>query len=133
MKINSKQYAIALFDLVSKNKNQDLEKVISAFAKLLTERNDHFKLAKILLEFEALWQQEHSIVKIEIESARELTQELSGRLLEKIKKIVKAEEIILLQKINKDIIGGAVIRYNDQILDLSLKTRLRKFKESLSV
>jgi len=133
MKITSKQYAIALFELVRDKKGKELEQVLSSFAKILLDRNDHFKRDKIILEFEALWYKEYSIVKVEIESVRKLSQEITGSLVEKIKKITKASDIILSEKINKEIIGGAVIKFNDHILDFSLRTRLRKFKEVLSL
>lgn len=133
MKITSKQYATALFDLVREKKGKELEQTIISFVKLLTERNDHFRLDKIIIEFESLWYKEKQVVKVEIESARELDSSIEEGVLERIKEVTKAKELLLLNKLNQDIIAGAVIKFNDQILDFSLKTRLRKFKESLSL
>ena len=133
MKVTTKQYATALFELVQDKKDKDLELVLSNFIKLLIERNDHFKINRIILEFETLWHKQHSIVKLEVESARKLSEELLDDLVKKIKELTKSSEIILSQAINKDLIAGAVLKYNDTILDLSLRTRLRKLKESLSV
>lgn len=133
MKVTNKQYATALFELVQDKKDKDLELVLSNFIKLLIERNDHFKINRIILEFETLWHKQHSIVKLEVESARKLSEELLDDLVKKIKELTKSSEIILSQAINKDLIAGAVLKYNDTILDLSLRTRLRKLKESLSV
>lgn len=133
MKITSKQYATALFDLVKEKKGKELEQTIISFVKLLTERNDHFRLAKIIIEFESLWYKEKQVIKVEIESARELDSKVEEGVLERIKEVTKAKELLLLNKLNQDIIAGAVIKFNDQILDFSLKTRLRKFKESLSL
>lgn len=133
MKVTNKQYATALFELVQDKKDKDLELVLSNFIKLLIERNDHFKINRIILELETLWHKQHSIVKLEVESARKLSEELLDDLVKKIKELTKSSEIILSQAINKDLIAGAVLKYNDTILDLSLRTRLRKLKESLSV
>lgn len=133
MKISSKQYAVTLFELAKDKQGKELEQVLANFAKILLERNDHFLQDKIILEFETLWHKEYSIVKVEIESVRKLSAEITGNLVEKIKKMTKAKAIILTEKINEEVIGGAVIKYNDQILDLSLRTRLRKFKESLAL
>ena len=133
MKISSKQYAQALFELVKGKSGKELEKSLTGFARLLTSRNDEFKLAKIVLDFEALWYQEFSVVKAEIKSARKLSQEIVKVLSSKLIILSNAKELLLEEKVEKDIIGGATIKYGDRILDASLKNRIQKFKEALAL
>ena len=133
MKISSKQYAQALFELVKGKSPKELEKSLTGFARLLTSRNDEFKLAKIVLDFEALWYQEFSVVKAEIKSARKLSQEIVKVLSSKLIVLSNAKELLLEEKVEKDIIGGATIKYGDRILDASLKNRIQKFKEALAL
>ena len=133
MKIKSQQYAFALFELVKDKKGKELEKIVANFARLLTERNDDFKVDKIALEFENLWYQENSVVRAEIKSARALKPATVKALAEKLRKISGAKELALSEKVELDIIGGAVIKYGDKILDAGLKNRLQKFKEALAV
>ncbi|NCN21893.1 ATP synthase F1 subunit delta [Candidatus Falkowbacteria bacterium] len=133
MKIKSQQYALALFELVKDKKGQELEKIVANFARLLTERNDDFKADKIALEFENLWYQENLVVRAEIKSARALKPATVKALAEKLRKISGAKELDLSEKVELDIIGGAVIKYGDKILDAGLKNRLQKFKEALAV
>ena len=133
MKINSQQYAVALFELVKDKKAKELEKIVANFARLLTERNDDFKADKIALEFENLWYQDNLVVRAEIKSARPLKPATVKALAEKLKKISGAKELALSEKVETDIIGGAVIKYGDKILDAGLKNRLQKFKEALAV
>lgn len=133
MKISSKQYAQALFELVKGKSAKELEKSLTGFARLLTSRNDEFKLAKIILDFEVLWYQEFSVVKAEIKSARKLSQEIVKVLSSKLSVLSNANELLLEEKVEKDIIGGATIKYGDRILDASLKNRIQKFKEALAL
>lgn len=131
MKINSKQYAEVLFDLVKTKKELDLDRAIIKFAQILTDRNEHFLFEKIALEFNLIYQKEYSIINAEIESAESLESETIKVLSEKIKDLSQSQEVLLTEKVDKNLIGGAVIRYGDKILDASLKTRLEKFKESI--
>ncbi len=133
MKINSQQYALALFDLVKDKKGQELEKILANFAQLLTERNDGFKVDKIALEFENLWYKNNLVVRAEIKSARALKPATIKILTEKLTKISGAKELALNEEVDINIIGGAVIKYGDKILDAGLKNRLQKFKEALAL
>lgn len=133
MKINSQQYALALFELVKDKKGQELEKIVANFARLLTERNDDFKADKIALEFENLWYKENSVVRAEIKSARPLKPATIKALTDKLREISGAKELSLSEKVEIDIIGGAVIKYGDKILDAGLKNRLDKLKEALAL
>lgn len=133
MKISSKQYALALFDVVSDKKGKELEKAIAAFVKLLISRHEEYKIAKIALDFEELWYSKALVVKTEIKSARALSKDIVAKLSVAVKKISGAKEIDLLEKIDEAIIGGAVIKYGDKIVDISLRNRLQKIKEALSV
>lgn len=133
MKINSQQYALALFELVKDKKGQELEKIVINFAKLLTERNDGFKVDKIALEFENLWYKNNLVVRAEIKSARALKPATIKILTEKLTKISGAKELALNEEVDINIIGGAVIKYGDKILDAGLKNRLQKFKEALAL
>ncbi len=133
MKIKSQQYALALFELVKDKKGQELEKIVANFARLLTERNDDFKADKIALEFENLWYKENSVVRAEIKSARPLKPATIKALSDKLRNISGAKELSLSEKVEIDIIGGAVIKYGDKILDAGLKNRLDKLKEALAL
>lgn len=132
MKISSKQYASALFDVVVDKKGKELEKAIVAFVKLLISRHEEYKINRIIIDFEDLWYKKASVIKMEIKSARDLSKDVVAKLSLAIKKISGAKEVDLLEDVDESIIGGAVIKYGDKILDVSLKNRLQKIKEALS-
>lgn len=133
MKINSQQYAEVLFDIIKTKKELDLDRSVLKFAEILTSRNDQFLLEKIIRDLDVLWLKDNSIVRAEIESARALDPQTLSVLEKKLKNLTKAKELLLTEKVDSRLMGGAVIRYADKILDASLKNRLEKFKESIIV
>lgn len=131
MKITPKQYAQALYDSIKDKNKNDLTKSIREFASVLVQNNDLQKGDKIIKLFRKLYNQAESIVEAEITSATKLTPAMLHDLKEYIKKISKVDTVELVEKENKKLIGGAVIKYGDKILDGSLKTRMQIMKAEL--
>lgn len=132
MKITPKQYAQVLFDLIKTSETGQLNAVIEDFVKLLIDHNQVSQIDKIISKFEELWNKENKIIKAEIFSAKKLDDDVINLLKQYIKKQTQSEEIKLETKVRKSLIGGFVIRYQDKIVDASLKNRIRQLKSKLS-
>lgn len=125
-KSSNKQYAKALFEVTKNLKGENLTKVLKKFIAILV-RNHKLKQAdRIINEFVKISKKEEGISEIEISSVRKLDVET----VTKIKKIFgsKVEESELL---DEKLIGGVVIKTEDKIFDVSIKTQLNKFKQLL--
>ena len=48
-----------------------------------------------------------------------------------IVKLTKDKNVNIDKKIDKDILGGVVIKYDDKILDISLRTKLEELRQVL--
>ena len=132
MKISTNQYAQALFELLKQKKEpQESQVIIDNFVAILIKNNDAYKLEKIISNFKELWNKEFLVVQAEINSFYELDVATEKILLDYIKKMSNAKTVELEKIINKDILGGVVIKYSDKIFDASLKTSLIKLKETL--
>lgn len=131
MKIKPKQYARALFELTKDKNKTEVKETIANFTKFLFKNNDAFKLDKILQEFTILCNKELLILDAEISSAHQLSRETEELLKEYLKKESTAKEIKTDLKVNKNILGGVIIKYGDKIFDASIKNRLNKLKQSL--
>lgn len=132
MKITSAQYAQTLFELVKEGKPEKNRRAIAAFAQLLVNRHDAFRLDKIISEFEKFWNKEFKIVKAEVGSLSPLGEKTAALLESYIKKASGAQEVSVDFQIDKSILGGTVIKYGDKIFDAGLKTRLEKLKEKIA-
>ncbi len=131
MKIKIKQYAMALCESLDGKSSAEVKQVIKKFVELLAEKNFLAKSSKIISEFEKIWNKNNGMVEFEAESANKLDK-AAGRSLENYVALASgAKKAVMKEKIDKNILGGVIIKYGDKILDASLKTQLRELKNKL--
>jgi len=131
MKITPKQYAVALYESIKDKKEDKAKAVLGEFVKALIHNNDISKERKIILEFEKIWNKKKGIVEAEIISANDLDKPIVKLLNKYIANLSKSEQVVSRQLIDKNLLGGAVLKYGDKIIDGSLKTRLNNLKEEM--
>ena len=131
MKIFAKQYAQSLHETVVDKSNNQIKDAINNFFDILVQNNDITKAEEIVKEFEKIWNMEHGIIEAEVVSAKELDNNIVKLLNNYIIELSGAEKVILNQKINKDILGGVIIKFEDKILDGSLRARLGELKREM--
>ncbi len=132
MKAKAKQYAQALFWEIKDKKNEDLKVILSNFLDILKKDNCVSQIEKIIAHFNNLWKKEHSLVEAEITTAGLLEGDLKMLMTSYLMERSKAEKIKIQEKENKKIIGGFVIKYDDRIIDASIKNKINLFKNNLT-
>jgi F-type H+-transporting ATPase subunit delta len=100
------------------------------FIRLVTGNNREEYLAAICRHYNKLYKEEMGIMMASIETAAPLTEETRQEMLAIITRVFKAE-IELKEDVNKDLIGGFVLRVEDKQLDSSVKGKLRRIKKEL--
>ena len=128
MKITAKQYAQALFESIDAGDNKT-KAVIKSFCRVLADNNQISQQEKIIKKFELIWDRSNNIARAEIVSAHKLSRETGKILRECLKKFAAGRKIEVEEKVDKNIMGGVVIKYGDKILDASLRRRLGNFRE----
>ena len=131
MKITAKQYAESLYEAVQDKNNSQIKNSINNFFSILIQNNDIAKAEEIAKEFEKIWNTEQGIIEAEVVSAKELNNKIVKLLNNYIAELSGSEKVILNQKINKDILGGVIIKYEDKILDGSLRAKLNGLKTEM--
>lgn len=131
MIITSKDYATSLIRATKSKTEKEIKSVINNFVDLLIQNNDMSRTSKILDIFSTLWNKENNIVEAEIIAARKLDQGAIDSLGNFIIKLSGAKKVKIAEKINEDILGGAIIRYEDKIIDKSLKTKIKNLSNSI--
>lgn len=131
MKVNSKQYALSLYQSLEGKNKIETQDIIKRFVEILHRNNDISKTQKIIELFEKTWDRERGIVEVEIISAKDLSQETIKLLDNYIANITNNKEVVSKNKIDKGIIGGVVIKYGDRILDGSIKTKISELKNKI--
>ena len=132
MKASAAQYAKTLYELASGKDKSEIDSIAASFAKLLA-KNNRLKMAPAIIEkFGNIWNRENGILEAEVESAYPLNDEISGKITKEIKEKYGAKEVILNNKINKDIKGGIIIKIGDEVIDGSVKKQLEMLKQALA-
>lgn len=131
MKIVAKQYAQALFLEIKDRAEKDISSIINNFVEILKKDNCLSQMEKIIFYFNDLWKKEYSLVEAEINIARKIEPELKKEIVQYLTKISQAKKINIIEKENKKLVGGFVVKYNDKIIDASVKNKINKFKNSL--
>lgn len=120
MKYKSKQYAIALVEIMQKEK--DSAKMVAGFLDFIKKNRDEKKLREILKLAEKLYFKKTGNKKIILETARHQNFKNS----ELINSLVKKGDVVE-EKINKDLIAGVKIVINEERqLDFSLFKKLQE-------
>lgn len=131
MKTTLKQYGLALFEVVAGKSPSEAKAVIKKFVELLVRENMLAKVDKIIAEFVEIWHERNGITLAEVRSANGLDK-VNIKLLKKyIAGLTGAKEVLLNEKIDKNILGGVVIRYGDKVIDGSLRTQLEELRKKM--
>lgn len=131
MKITARQYARCLYELVSTEENDKVKEILPKFVTLL-EKHRALNLAPAIISiFSEIWNKEHGEVVAELTSARELKDEAKETVINYLKNKSGATEVILDEHVDKNILGGFILKYNNKIVDGSLRSSLESLKNSL--
>src|SRR5262245_18208085 len=118
MKFTAKQFAEALMDSLSDTDPKHLDLVLDNFVAVLAENNALRMYDEIANEFHKLEQAKKGIKRVEVMSAHPLNSENEKEILHELNKLSKGHYEIKKQ-VDESLIGGVVIRMDDQVLDTS--------------
>lgn len=93
------------------------------FIRVLVDGRRLDVAAEVLVMYEALRAEEEKSADVTVVSAFELNAEQQNRIVAALKARMQ-REIKLSCKVDKDLLGGVVIRAGDQVIDGSARTRL---------
>jgi F-type H+-transporting ATPase subunit delta len=131
MKISAKKYAQILYSSLEKEP-KNAKEILAGFAALLSQNNDFSKEKKIIDEFRKIWNREKGIIEAEVITSGEIGKSALSNINKFILELSGAKEISVSHKEEPGILGGAVIKFGDKIIDASLKTKLFELKQKIS-
>ncbi|MEM7578766.1 MAG: ATP synthase F1 subunit delta [Cyanobacteria bacterium P01_A01_bin.80] len=102
------------------------------FLMLLVDRRRIMWIEDICQQYLALLRQMNQISLAEVISAIPLSEEQQQSIKDKVKAMTSAREVELETSIDKDIIGGVIIKVGSQVIDGSLKGQLRRLSLRLN-
>ncbi len=132
MTISSQQYAQSLFELIDDKSKPELEKLVHNLGLILVRQHDLGQAAEIIKNFQEIWDREHGELTAELLSARQLESVGKELIVSYLKERTGMTKINLQEKIQKDLQGGFVLRYQSRIVDGSLRSNLEKLKNKIT-
>jgi len=132
MKTSALQYARALRELLDGSNQDEVKKIITDFISFVVKNNDYYHLDEILHQLEADILKEKGELVIDLVSARVLSKEAKLLIDNYLKNKTGSSKVKINEMIDPKIIGGFVIRYNNKIVDGSIKQNLLHFQKQLS-
>lgn len=130
MKYSPQQYAQALHQAIFESKPADQEKVLDNFVLTLKQNNDLGLIDEIENEFYNCERVRKNVKLAEITTARELSSEEGNRLLKELNEYVGGE-VELKKKVDAGLVGGVIVKIEDELIDGSVKRSLKELKELL--
>ncbi len=131
MKISAKQYARGLYEAADGQTSKEQTAMVGRFLQLLKAQG-RFSLAnRVVAELEKIVLDRQGIVAAEVKSARGLSAATLQSLSQMIKDKTACREVRLTEKIAPEVLGGAVVKYQDKIINFSFQYFLAKMKQVL--
>ena len=131
MKFSAKQYAQALKGSLERSNPKDEDRILDNFVKILAEYNDLRLFDQIAREYHKMELAKNGIKQVELTSAKPLDKQSEQEILDQLNMLVKGK-IEVRKEIDEQLIGGVVIRMDDQLIDASIKNGLEQLKSGLA-
>jgi len=101
------------------------------FIRLLAENKRLVLLPDVSALYEILKANQEKSVDVEITTAFEISSDIAQKLADSLKSRLE-REINLATKVDQSLLGGAVIRAGDTVIDSSVRGKLTKLAESMN-
>ncbi len=126
--MQAQDYAQALYEAVHEVRPEDHDKVLENFVAILNQNGDMAMYEQIETEYKKIDGAAHGIKQVEITSAHPID---TKGLIKDLNKII-GEKMEVREKIDKDIIGGVVVRVDDTLIDASVRNSLNNLKNIIA-
>lgn len=111
--------------------SEGTSQVVSNLIQMTYDYRRIQNLPAIITKYEELVNEAAGVVNAEVQTAVPLSDEQVTRLKEQLVQRYQANEVRLTQIVDEDLLGGVIVKANDQILDGSLATKLAAIRQSI--
>lgn len=139
---SNREFRLMLLNPIIKHdkKRAILEKVFSgkvhaltmAIFDILTKKNREPLLAGIAKEFHNAYNEHKGVEKATVTTATPLDDKLRAEFTDMVKKYSNKKSVELIERVDKDMIGGFVLNVGDRQVDASIKNKLKALKVEFS-
>jgi F-type H+-transporting ATPase subunit delta len=111
-------------------------KLVSSFIEIITKKSREAIMADIAASFNTLYNAHNNVVSAKVSTAIPLDKELKEKIMAIVQKNSDGN-VEIEEEVNKELLGGFVIKIGDQQVDSSIQSKLQKlnreFRDNLYV
>lgn len=101
------------------------------FLKVLSDNDRTEMIEGVVRNYEALVEEHLKRIEVELVTAVEVSDEIIGRVRERLGSILEGREVILQKSVDPDLIGGAVFKFGGRRVDGSVRGRLEGLRDMM--
>ena len=105
----------------------DVNKKSLKILDYLVDKDILIHIKEIYEEYSKIYYEKHKKLIVTAIFPKELTEAQKEKLTENLKKL-KGKDVVIHYRIDEKLIGGGLIRINDEVIDGSIKTQLNSIK-----
>lgn len=129
--LSNNDIAEAIHLVLKDKRNEELGGLNKKVIDFLSKRRLLSKSSDILDRLDKIINKEKEIIVVKVISKEKLRDKLKHELSAFLKEKYKAKEIIIKELIDEKLIGGIRLEINDEVIDLSVKNKIKKLQEHL--
>ncbi len=132
MQVTVKQYSQTLYEATKEKSQSEIDKIVVNFVNILAQEGQLKSQQLIVEKFKEIYNQENKIIQAQVITCEKLDFSLQQYLKKYLSKKYKAQEVVINNKIDRNIQGGVILKIKDECLDGSIKRQLEELKKSLA-
>lgn len=130
--VSSKNIAHAIY-LASKDKNHEEQSFVAKKTlQFLIKKRLLPKTKEILSHLKKIINEYAGVIEAKVYSSEKINEKTSNGLTQALIKRYSVKEVNLVEILDKKLIGGLKIEVNNEIIDLTLRNRIKKLQEHLT-
>lgn len=107
-----------------------LSEMMSDYLCILTDKGRIGYFSGIFDEFKSMYNKEKNILEVTVVTSQPMSDKIREKLVNKLSS-VSGKTILLDERVDKSLLGGIILRYENNEIDSSVKGKLDKLKKQI--
>ena len=129
--ISNNDIANAIYLLSKDKRKEELPAVFKKITEFLNRRRLLSRAGDILEKLDKIINLKEEKIIVKVSSAKKLNEKVKQELSLFLRKRYKVKEILFIEKLNENLLGGMRLEINDEVIDLTLRRKIKKLQEHL--
>jgi F-type H+-transporting ATPase subunit delta len=129
--ISINNLARAIYESSEKKDGMELDIVMKKAVSLISKKHLMSKSKEILTQLEKIIDKDEEVVRAKISSRIKIDKKVTDEIDDFIRKRYKAKHTVLEFVVDEKLLGGIKIEVGDEIIDMTLKNKIKKLQDYL--